>query len=639
MTEERKLEGRTKTAVELLAFITTLFALYVITFGPLLGYLRCAAIFMTLTLVLTFVIYPGKSGWEKVNLLDILFIVLTLVSMGYIIFNYDYLLLVRMEDVTPVTTQEIVLGTIALLVVLEASRRVVGLPMAIIAVIFILYTMLGQYLPPPFSHPGFPYDWIIEKQYLTSRGIFGLPVSVVISLAYTFVFYGVAMSEMGVIKSFLDFAYRIFGKSRGAPAKACISAGTLVGMASGLPMSSTYIIGIPTIPEMIRSGYKPNVAGAIAAVTGTAAQLMPPVLGVAAFVVAQLMNVHYTHVAKMALLPAILFYVSFFIITHLEAVKHNIGRIEQEIPPILTVLKEGFYIFLISICVLVYFLVQFYPAGLSALYASITAILLGLLKKENRSVKLIYRILVRTGILSVYIGVACAAAGVIIGSLVESGLNIKFASSVISVGHQNLFLALILSAVSVMVLGMGMPSIPAYITGASIFVPALAKLGVPVECAHMFVFYYALLYAITPPVAFAAYAGAQIAKTDILRTGFSAMRIGFVTYIIPFFFVFHPALLLLPDTSTQELLIGLGVTTFAVILIAMGLAGFSVRPLNIVERFLLIVSGMVMVYPNTVTTGTGVLLAGIVLVWSCFTAGYNINRLKIFRGDRGGGQS
>jgi len=614
MAEERKLEGKIKAVVEVLALTTTIFALFVILFGPLLGYLRCAAIFTMLTLILTFIIYPGKSKWEKVNVLDLLFIILTLASMGYIIFNYDYLTIIRMEDITPVTTQELLLGTIALLIILEASRRVVGLPMAVVAVFFILYLMYGQYFPPPFNHYGFSYDWIIEKQYLTSRGIFGLPVSVVINLAYTFVLYGVIMSEMGVIRSFLDFAYRIFGKSRGASAKACISAGTLVGMASGLPMSSTYIIGIPTIPEMIRSGYKPHVAGAIAAVTGTAAQLMPPVLGVAAFVVAQLMNVHYIYIAKMALLPAILFYISFFIVTHLEALKYNVKRIEREIPPLLTVFKEGFYVFLISIAILIYFLVQFYPPGLSAFYASIAAILLGFLKKKNRDPKLIYKILVRTGILSVYIAVACVAAGIIIGTLVEGGLNIKFASSVISIGHQNTLLALILSAVSVMVLGMGMPSIPAYITGASIFVPALVKLGVLAEAAHMFVFYYALLYAITPPVAFAAYAGAQIAKADIIRTGFSAARIGFVTYIIPFIFIFHPSLLLLQTTSIQELLVGLGVATIAIILISIGLTGFLVRPLNIMERLLLLASGMIFIYPHPTLQPLGILLASIVVV-------------------------
>ncbi len=613
MTKERELKGKTKHLTDILACVLTLFVLQVIIFGPIFGVLRVSATFMLLSLVLTFIIYEGKSGWERIHIVDILLVVLAAFSMGYVIFNYDYLIS-RMEGVTPVTTPEIVLGIICILVTLEATRRVVGLPMVLISIFLIFYAMYGQFFPHPFKHPGFSFDWIIEVMYLTSRGVFGLPVYVVVNLAYTFVLYGVVLSEMGVIKTFLDFAYKLFGKSRGAPAKACITAGTFVGMASGLPMSTTYIIGIPTIPEMKKVGYKPHVAGAIAAVSGTAAQLMPPVLGVAAFVVAQLLNVPYIEVAKMALLPALLFYFSFFIITHFEALKHKIGRIEHSIPSMVEIFKNGFYIFVVSISILIYLLVQFYPAGLAALYASVAAILLAFLRKDLRKPEIVYRIFVKTGILSVYIAVACAAAGIIIGALVETGLNIKFASLVMSVGQSNLSLALILSAAATIVMGMGMPSIPAYITAASIFAPALTKLGIVAKAAHMFCFYYAVLYSITPPVAFATYAAAQIARADMLKTGFAGVRLGFVTYVIPFFFVLRPEILLIQTASNGiSLFTTLGISVISILLVSIGLAGYALKPLNIIERALFLLAGLILIYPSSLALLAGSLLGIAVL--------------------------
>ncbi|MDI9642385.1 MAG: TRAP transporter fused permease subunit [Archaeoglobaceae archaeon] len=607
---ERRLEGKIKLLTEVLALITTIFALHLILIGPLLGFLRVSAIFMLLILIMAFIIYPGRLTWQKVNFFDILFMILAVIGMGYIIFNYDYLVAVRIEDLTPVTTAELLLGVISLIVILEASRRIIGLPMSIILIILILYALFGKNLPPPLTHPGFSFEWIIEKIYLTTKGIFGLPISVVVSLAYTFVLYGVVLEQTGVIKTFLDFAYRLFGRSRGASAKSCITAGTLVGMASGLPMSTTYVIGIPTIPEMIKSGYKSHIAGAIAAVTGTAAQIMPPILGVAAFVVAQMMNVHYIEVAKMSLIPALLFYFSFFLIVHFESLKHNVGRVEHTAVPFKKIFKDGFYVFVISIGLLIYLLVQFYPAGLAAFYSSLGAILIALVKKENRNLRVIYRILVRTGMLSIYIAVACAAAGVIIALLVETGLNIKFTSLVMALGHENLGLALILSAIAVLILGMGMPSIPAYITGASIFVPALVKFGIPAAAAHMFCFYYAILYSITPPVAFATYAGAQIAKADMMKTGFAGVRLGFLTYVVPFLFVFNPALLLIAmdpfDVLAKTLL-----AVIAVFFLSLGLAGYLFNSLNGLQRALLLVAGMLMIPPSTLTMLTGLIVGSL----------------------------
>ena len=299
--------------------------------------------------------------------------------------------------------------------------------------------------------------------FLTSKGIFGSPLWVVITLAFPFILYGVILEELGILRTFLDFANRLLGRSPGAPAKTAIVAGTMVGMASGLPMSTTYLIGYPTIPEMKKVGYPGRTAGGIAAVVGTAAQLMPPMLGVAAFIVAQYMGVPYIKVCQYTLLPALMFYFAFYCTISFETRKWNIAVHEIVTLTYSKIMANGLYIFIVSMIVLIYFLVMFYPVGLSALYACATALVLGLIrKKQNRlNVKMFYNILARTGKTSVYISIACAAAGVITGLLVETGLNLKFANMVIGLGRDSLFIALLLSALAILVLSMGMPSIPA----------------------------------------------------------------------------------------------------------------------------------------------------------------------------------
>ncbi|MCL6446607.1 MAG: TRAP transporter fused permease subunit [Armatimonadetes bacterium] len=612
----RSTEGTAGKVVDFFSVLLTIFALQLIVLGPLLGYLVSLAIFLFFALPLTFIIYPGgkSSFMAKINVVDMALALISAVAIGYLIFNSKHIL-TRVEYITPVTPVEYVLGFVAIATVLEATRRAIGLPMALIALIFFGYAWLGQALPPPFGHSGFSLDWIIETMFLTSKGIFGTPLWVVITLAFPFIFYGVILENMGILKSFLDFANRLLGKSPGAPAKTSVVAGTLVGMASGMPMSTTYLIGFPTIPEMIKVGYPPRTAGAIAAVVGTAAQLMPPMLGVAAFVVAQYMGVPYIKVCQYTLLPALLFYFVFFATIHFETKK--LGIKAHPIPTISykDIMLKGFYIFLITIAVLLYFLFKFYPVGLAAFYACIIALGLGVVRKNNRlDLKTLYTILARTGRTSVYIAIACAAAGIITGFLVETGLNLKFANMVIVFGQNNLFLALMLSALGILIMSMGMPSIPAYITGIAIFGPALIKLGVIPEVAHIFCFYYATLYSITPPVAFASYAGAQIAREDPMKTGFVACKLGIMTYIIPFIFAYSPAYLLIPDYwSLHEVFRFIVFVIPGLIIFATGISGYFIRDLGPLDRTLALVAGLFLLIPFGVFDYIGFVLFLIVL--------------------------
>jgi len=594
---KRNLTGILAHAMNFLGAFLTLFVLSILVYGPYVGYALTLAIFLLIGLPMTFIMYSGGKSpfWMKVNIVDFLFVVLSLVSMGYLIVNAEHIT-TRIEYVTEITTLEFILGIIALITVLEATRRAMGLSMAIIAFVLILYVLLGKYIPAPFGTSGFDWDWLIDTMYLTSRGIFSSPLWVVITLAFPFILYGVILEELGIIRTFLDFSNRLLGRTPGAPAKTAIIAGTFMGMASGLPMSTTYLIGFPTIPEMKKAGYPSMAAGAIAAVVGTAAQLMPPMLGVAAFVVAQYMNVPYVKVCQYTLLPALMFYFVFYCTIDFETRKWNIQPMDIVTKTMGRIFADGFYIFIISIAILIFFLVQFYPVGLSALYACASALILALLRKSNRwNLKILYNIMGKTGQTAVYISIACVAAGVIIGTLVETGLNMKFANMVISLGRNSYFLALILSAAAILILSMGMPSIPAYITGVAIFGPALIELGAPKEVAHIFCFYYATLYAITPPVAFASYAGAQLAGEDPFKTGLVACKLGIMTYVIPFLFAYNPAYLLIAEYwDVWQALRFLFLYLPGLVLFAAGLSGYWAKKMNWVEQVITLIGGIML---------------------------------------------
>jgi TRAP transporter 4TM/12TM fusion protein len=603
--------------IDFFAALLTLYTAQIILIGPVWGYVRSLALFLLIGMVLAFAIYRGGTSpfMAKINILDYLCMILSVASMGYMIYNYNHIM-TRVEYLTSIRPAEYILAIIAVVLILEATRRIIGMPMVLVVLFFMFYAWAGKFIGGQFGHNGFSPAWIVDTLYLTSRGIFGLPVNVVVTLAYTFVLYGIILDELGILKSFMDFANRLFGRADGASAKTAIVSGVFLGMANGMPMSTTYMVGFPTIPEMIKGGYPRHTAGAIAAVAGTAAGLMPPMLGLAAFVLAQYMGVPYIEVCKYTLLPALLFYFAFLFTIHFEAKKFGVKGMDMVLVPFKEILAEGFYIFLISIAVLMYFLMTFNPVGLSALYACVTALILGALrKKEHRmTFKTFYRILARAGRTSVYIAVACAAAGIIIGLLIETGLNLKFASLIYAFGEVNLITALIIAALTIIVLSMGMPSISAYITGIAVFGPALIDLGLVPATVHLFVFYYATLYAITPPVAFAAYAGAQLAETDPIKTGFEGMRLAILTYLIPFIFVFDPAYLLLLEYWTlQKVLMFIIFVIPGLVFFASGLAGFLLHKMSLTEKGLAIAGGLAMISPFLPAKIAGLALMVLVL--------------------------
>lgn len=607
----RNLTGIPGAIMSVCGAILTIFVLSIVLVGPVLGYALSLALYTFLMLPMIFFMYAGGTSpfWKKINFVDWIWAIIAILSMGYLIVNAEHIL-TRVEYVSDISAFEFTMGIFAIAACLEATRRAIGTVMAVIILVLILYVLFGHYLPTAIGHTGYDLNWIIDTLYLTSKGIFGSPIWVVITLAFPFIMYGVILEELGILQTFLDFSNRILGNTPGAPAKTAIIAGTFVGMASGLPMASTYLIGYPTVPEMKRVGFPARTAGAIVAVVGTAAQLMPPMLGVAAFVVAQYMNVPYIKVCQYTLLPALFFYFVFFCTIDFETRKWGIKAEEVPVKTYGRIMGEGFYIFVITIIVLIYFLVMFYPVGLAAFYACALALVLALFRKRNRlNLKKLYNILAKTGKTSVFIAMACIAAGIITGLLVETGLNLKFANFVIAVGRENLFIAMCLSAAAILIMSMGMPSIPAYITGIAIFGPALMNLGIRPEAAHIFCFYYAALYAITPPVAFASYAGAQLAGEDAFLTGLRACRLGIMTYIVPFLFTYNPALLLIPEYwNIWEGLRLVFLYIPGLLLFAAGISGYWASKLTAIEQILALAGGLGMLVPFPVIQIAGLVV-------------------------------
>lgn len=442
------------------------------------------------------------------------------------------------------TRAEFYLGAVAIVVLLEATRRTIGWPIVILAIAFLLYAYFGYLLPGEAGHRGYNASRIISQLYLGGGGIFGTPLGVSATFVILIVLFGAVLEHSGAGKVLMDIATSMTGRSRGGPAKAAVVGSSLMGMISGTAVANVLTTGTISIPLMKRAGYRSEVAGAVEAVASTGGQLMPPVMGAAAFLMADLTGISYFEIAKAAIIPALLYYVVLFAVVHLEALKRNIPVLQSdELPRLLTTLAQGGHL-LLSLPVFVYMLFS----GYSVMYASFWALIAGILLSYGRRdtwltpTRLLQTI--ESGIEAVLpVAAACATAGIIIGVITLTGLGLKFSSLVVSLSGGNLFLALVLTMIASLILGMGLPTAAAYILVATLAAPALEQLGVNQLAAHLFVFYSAMLSSITPPVALAAYAAAGLARANPFKIAIVACQFGSAAFIVPYFFAYSPALI------------------------------------------------------------------------------------------------
>ena len=557
-------------------------------------------------LTLAFLTLPAREAdaGRGPRIWDWALIALSLAAAAYPVLVKDYIYS-RFIYIDELRTADIVFGVAMTLLVIEAARRALGLVLPVTVVLFLGYALFLTNTEPLL---------LLEQLYLTTEGIFGIPVAVSATYVVLFILFGAFVERSGAGKLFMDFAISITGHTAGGPAKvACVTSG-LFGSVSGSAVANVMTTGAFTIPLMKRLGYRPAFAGAVEAVASTGGQIMPPIMGAAAFVMAEFMGVSYLTVATYALIPALLYYVAVFAAVHFEARRLGMrGLPKNELPRLWEVLRERGHLFL-PLVIIVGTLLVGYSAPFAALCGIASVIPTALLRKSTRSavnLRMIVDSLEAGAIGSIMVALACAAAGIVIGVITLTGAGLTFSSFVISAANETLLPALLLTMVAGIILGMGMPTTPAYIIQVSLLVPALVRLGVPVESAHLFVFYFAILSAITPPVAIAVYAANGISGAALWPSSVAAVKLGLTGYIIPFMFVFGPSLLMIGPWTT------IAATTvtavIGVIFLAGGLNGWLLTAASRVERAMLIVAAFVLIKPGLWTDAVGIGIGAVVL--------------------------
>lgn len=596
-----------RAVVACVAIAMSLYHMYVAAFGPPEALIfRGTHLLFTLTLV--FLLYPlkrgGGIGW---NIADA---VLLAASWGFILhifINYDYVT-ERIIYIDELTTLDKIYGWVAIVIVVEATRRVLDWGLTLTCLAFLSYPLFFSRVPIPT---------MLEQVYLSTEGIFGSTLGVSASYVMLFVIFGAFMEKSGTGRLFMDFALALAGGTAGGPGKVSVISSSLFGTVSGSAVANVMVDGPMTIPLMKRTGFRPPFAAAVEATASTGGQLMPPVMGAGAFVMAEFLAVPYAQVALWALIPAILYYVAVFFAVHFEAKRYGLhGVPKPELPRLGRVLLERGHLF-IPILIILVGLLQGYSAPLCALAATLACLPVALARKSTRA-----GITWRTPLealeegakSALSVAVACAAAGIVIASMTITGASIDFTQFVLLLAQNSLVLALVLTALASLVLGLGLPTTPAYIVTVALLVPALIKLGTPAPAAHMFSFYFAILSAITPPVALAVFPAAALAKCDQWSAGWAAMRVGAVGYIVPFMFVYEPALLMIDGWAQWHVsALACASAILGCIALAGGLHGYFVASARMWERALLVAGALLLIVPELYSSLLGLGLLGVVI--------------------------
>jgi TRAP transporter 4TM/12TM fusion protein len=624
-TEQSRFVLRT---IALTAVAMSLYHLYVaLTGAPEPFYFRGAHLLFASALV--FLMYPGfilrdetaeigvrddaggiigGAPRARVSWVEWLLIALMAVTIVYIWIEHERII-TRYVFVEDPSNLEFWLGTLFTVLVLEATRRVLGWALPVTAVLFVAYGFIFADVRP---------QQMVEIMYLTTEGIFGQTLGVSAAYVMMFVIFGAFMERTGVGRLFMDFALSLAGRQAGGPGKVSVISSRLFGTVSGSAVANVMVDGPITIPLMKRSGFKPHFAAAVESVASTGGQIMPPVMGAAAFVMAEFLAVPYLQVVIWALIPSILYYVAVFFAVHFEAKRVGLlGLPDAEVPRLRDVMRERGHLF-IPLLVILFGLMGGYSAPLCALAGTFSCIPVALLRKGTRtdiSWRTVWDALQEGAKNSIAVALACACSGIIIGVITLTGAAIDFSAVVIKMAQDALILALILTALAGLVLGLGMPTTPAYIVMVALLIPILIKLGAPAPAAHMFAFYFAILSAITPPVALAVFAAAGLAKANMWDAGWAAMRVAAAGYIVPFMFVYEPALLMMNGWDEWHIsLLAFVSATIGCMALAAGLHGHLLRDNRWWEGAVLVISAVFLIKPGYIGDAVGLALLAIVVI-------------------------
>ncbi|MER1986348.1 MAG: TRAP transporter permease [Solibacillus sp.] len=607
--------------VGLLTF--TLFQLYTAIYGQFPAQIQ-RTVHLGFALTFIFLLFPAKKRLSKFSIpfYDYMLAIIAIVVGSYWVINYDRLV----QSLGSLEGMDLYIGIAAILLVLEAARRAVGLPITIIAGLFLLYAFYGPYMPDFMAHRGQNLDSLVKLMFYSTDGILGTPLAVSSTFIFAFLLFGAFLVKTGVGEYFNDLAISVAGKLTGGPAKVAIFSSALQGTISGSSVANVVTSGAYTIPLMKRLGYNKNFAGAVEAAASTGGQIMPPIMGAAAFLMVEFIGrgITYWQIAQAAIIPALLYFTGIWIMTHFEAKRLGLrGLSDEEMPDRKRVFKKIYL--LIPIVLIIVLMVSGTAVIHAALYGILSCIIVGIINPDVRfGIKEFVDALVDGAKSALAVAAATACAGIIVGVVVKTGLGLSLANSLVKLAGGSILITLFFVMIASLILGMGAPTTANYVITSTIAAPAIIALLAPdvpssavplvvLLSAHFFVFYFGIIADITPPVALAAFAASGISGGDPIRTGFNSAKLAIAAFIIPYMIVFSPALLMI-DVTFVEVVWVVFTAMVGMIAIGAGVIGYWYRKVTVIERLILIAAGLAMIYPESVSDIVGLTVFAIMWV-------------------------
>ena len=602
-------EGKPKMFVTCVLALFSVFCIYVTLFATWLDEIRLTS-FMSYITFIGFLVFPAKKGVQKVNHLPWYDVILMLAGSGaFLYYTINASEIVERFKITPV---EVVIGVIGIICLAELCRRSVGLPILIVAGVLLVYALIWGSTNPSFIARITEY---VRVLFYSKEGVLSTPVNVCSKYIAMFIIFGAFLERTGIADFFINIANALVGRFSGGPAKVAVVASALEGMVSGSSVANTVGSGAVTIPLMKRTGYKPEFAAAAEASASTGGQIMPPIMGAAAFLMAETVGVPYSNIVVKAILPAVLYFAGVFITVHLEAKKEGLkGLTKEELPRVIPLLKKIYL--LVPLFLLIYLVgTSTRSIAYAAAIAIVAAIVVSMFDKKTRiTPKKLLEALAAGGQGMITVAAACGVAGIIAGVIGVTGLAYTLFNAIVSIAGDKIIIALFLTMLCCIVLGMGVPTTANYCIMAATCAPILVQMGVPMVAAHFFVFYFGIVADLTPPVALAAYAGAAIAQANPMKTAFTATKLAIGAFIVPYVFALNPAMLFINTDGAWEVIL-ICITSFAGIFgVSAALEGYFLTHMSWYERLISVAGGLLLIYPGAVTDAIGLGLVAIVLV-------------------------
>ncbi len=607
-------EGWQKVAVTCILAVFSLFCIYVTLFATWLEELRLTT-FVAFIVCLAYIVYPAKKGKQKVNVIpwyDVLLMICGTGAFLYFAANAETII----QQGSRFEWYQIVIGVLGIISTAEACRRSVGIPIVIVAGCFILYALIWGLSNPTLWGK---LNYIVHYLFYGKEGILSTPINVCSKFIVVFIIFGAFLERTGIADFFINISNAVVGGFSGGPAKVAVVASAFEGMVSGSSVANTVGSGPVTIPLMKKTGYKPEFAAAAEASASTGGQIMPPIMGAAAFLMADYIGVPYSNIVVRAILPAVLYFAGVFITVHLEAKKEGLrGLTREELPKLLPLLKK---VYLLIPLILLIYLVSITQRSIqyAAAIAIVAAIVVSIFNKENRiTPKRIWEALAAGGQGMIAVAAACGVAGMIAGTITMTGLANMMINGIVALAGNQVIIALFLTMLCCIVLGMGVPTTANYCIMAATCAPILVRMGVPAVAAHFFVFYFGIVADLTPPVALAAYAGAAIAQANPMKTAITATKLAIGAFIVPYVFALNPALLFIDTTAVDVVLIVI-TSLVGIFAVSASLEGYLIHHMSWYQRIIALAGGLLLIYPGLGTDSVGVGLVAIVVILQLLT--------------------